>query len=87
MVRREIRRANRIAIDEERLVSGLKELFSVEARDAMGPIKVKRRRRRKAKALQATAEGPPNEKTASADAAGSPGSETKSATASGNSDS
>lgn len=46
MLRREIRRSQNVAIDEEDLAAALKELFSVEAREAMGPVKVRRRRRK-----------------------------------------
>lgn len=45
-IRREIRRERRISVEEEKLVTALKELFSGEAREAMGPVKVRRRRKR-----------------------------------------
>lgn len=46
LLRREIRRTQGISIDEDRLVAALRDLFSVEAREQMGPIKVRKARRR-----------------------------------------
>jgi len=46
-LRREIRRSEGISIDEEDLVAALKEMFSADAREQMGPIKVRRRRKKK----------------------------------------
>lgn len=47
MIRRDIRKAQGISVDEDSLVFALKELFSAEAREQMGPIKIRRRRRKK----------------------------------------
>lgn len=43
-VRRDIRRRERILIDEEDIAAALTQLFSVEAREQIGPIKIRRRR-------------------------------------------
>lgn len=56
LIRREIRRSEGISIDEEDLVSGMKNLFSPEAREQMGPIKIRRRRRKRE--VQATSSEP-----------------------------
>lgn len=61
MIRREIRRSEGITIEEEHLVSALKELFTVEAREQMGPIKIRRKRRKKAGGEQAAEAGQPAE--------------------------
>jgi hypothetical protein len=55
MIRREIRRSEGITIDQEHLVSALKELFTVEAREQMGPIKIRRKRRKRAGGEQTVA--------------------------------
>jgi predicted type IV restriction endonuclease len=47
MIRREIRRSEGITIDQEHLASALKELFTVDAREQMGPIKIRRKRRKR----------------------------------------
>ena len=47
LIRRELRRVERISIDEEDLVAAIKELFSVEAREQMGPVKLRRRRKKR----------------------------------------
>lgn len=47
MLRREIRRSEGVSIGEDDLVSALKELFSVEVREQIGPIKIRHRRRKK----------------------------------------
>lgn len=67
LLRREIRRANGVFIEEEKLVSAMKGLFSAEIREAMGPIKIRRRRRRKKLPAQA-----PAAKTEAPVAAGKP---------------
>jgi predicted type IV restriction endonuclease len=48
LVRRELRRSEGISIDEEDLVSGIKNLFSPEAREQMGPVRIRRRKRKRA---------------------------------------
>jgi len=55
LLRREIRRVHGIFVDEDSLVSGLKGLFSVEVREQMGPVKVRRYRKR----MKATTEETP----------------------------
>jgi predicted type IV restriction endonuclease len=51
MIRREIRRAEEMSVDEDHLVAAIRELLSVEAREQIGVVKVRRRRRRKPDAL------------------------------------
>lgn len=48
IVRREVRLTEGISVDEEDLASGIKMLFSPEAREQMGPIKIRRRKRKRA---------------------------------------
>jgi hypothetical protein len=45
MIRRDVRKREGIQIDEDDLVSALHGLFSAEAREQMGPPKVRRRRK------------------------------------------
>jgi predicted type IV restriction endonuclease len=45
-IRREIRRREGILIDEEDLASAIHSMFSADAREAMGPMKIRRRRRK-----------------------------------------
>jgi predicted type IV restriction endonuclease len=52
LIRRELRRAEGISIDEEDLVAGIKTLFSVEAREQMGPVKIRRRKRKRTSSTQ-----------------------------------
>jgi len=47
LIRREIRRSEGISIAEEDLVVAIKSLFSADAREQMGPIKIRRRKRKK----------------------------------------
>jgi predicted type IV restriction endonuclease len=47
IVRREVRLSEGISVDEEDLASGIKMLFSPEAREQMGPIKIRRRKRKR----------------------------------------
>lgn len=47
LLRREIRRVEGISVDEERMATALKELFSIEAREQMGPVKIRRKRKKK----------------------------------------
>jgi predicted type IV restriction endonuclease len=47
LIRREIRRNEGLLIDPEDLASALHALFSQEAREQMGPVKVRRRRSRR----------------------------------------
>ena len=47
MLRRDIRKREGLQVDEEDLVTALHELFSAEAREQMGPPKVRRRRKAK----------------------------------------
>jgi predicted type IV restriction endonuclease len=44
-IRRDIRRREGLLVDEEELAVALHELFSVEARELMGPLKIRCRRR------------------------------------------
>jgi predicted type IV restriction endonuclease len=44
-IRREIRRREGIAIDEEDLAAALHEMFTVEAREQLGPLKIRRKRK------------------------------------------
>ena len=60
LMRRELRRAEGISVDEEDLAAAIKGLFSVEAREQMGPVKL-RRRRRKRSSTPATPEAGPAE--------------------------
>jgi predicted type IV restriction endonuclease len=48
LIRREIRRSEGISIAEEDLVLAIKSLFSADAREQMGPVKVRRRKRKRA---------------------------------------
>lgn len=48
-VRREIRRREGILIDEEDLAQGIHEMLSTEAREQIGPLKVRRRAKTRAK--------------------------------------
>lgn len=43
-IRRDIRRREDIAVDEEDLATAIHALFTVEAREQMGPLKIRRRR-------------------------------------------
>jgi len=56
LIRREVRRSEGVSIDEEDLVSGIKTLFSPEVREQMGPIKIRRRKRKRL--VQATSGEP-----------------------------
>jgi len=47
LIRRELRRDQGVSIDEDRVVEGLRQILSIDAREQMGPIKVRRRRRKK----------------------------------------
>lgn len=57
MIRRDIRRRDGVLIDIEDLASGLHELFSPEAREQIGVVRI--RKHRKAKARTASAEKEP----------------------------
>jgi len=48
MIRRGIRKEEGISVDEESLVTALKDLFSADAREQIGPVKIRHRRRKKA---------------------------------------
>ncbi|HUU15360.1 MAG TPA: type I restriction enzyme HsdR N-terminal domain-containing protein [Terriglobia bacterium] len=64
LIRRELRRAEGISIDEEDLVAGIKNLFSIEAREQMGPIKIRRRKRKRtssAREVKTQEQGHPEE--------------------------
>ena len=54
MIRRDIRRREGIAVDEEDLARSIHDMFTMEAREHMGPLKI-RRRRQKAKSTAAAA--------------------------------
>jgi hypothetical protein len=60
LIRREIRRAEGISIAEEDLVTAIKALLSADTREQIGPIKIRRRRRKKA-APNATQEPTPTQ--------------------------
>lgn len=51
-MRRDIRHREDILVDEEDLASAIHELFTVECREQMGPLKIRRRRGGKAKAVE-----------------------------------
>jgi hypothetical protein len=59
VIRREVRLTEGISVDEEDLASGIKMLFSPEAREQMGPIKIRRRKRKRA--VQTTSSAPTSE--------------------------
>lgn len=44
LIRRDIRHREEISVDEEDLAVAIHELFSVEARERMGPLKIRRKR-------------------------------------------
>jgi predicted type IV restriction endonuclease len=44
-IRREVRRREGISIDEEDLAGALHEMFTVEAREMIGPLKIRRKRK------------------------------------------
>jgi predicted type IV restriction endonuclease len=48
VIRREIRRREKILINEEDLAAAIHEMFSTEARERIGPLKIRRARRPKA---------------------------------------
>ena len=48
LMRRDIRRSEGVSIDEEDLVAAIRDLFSTEARDQIGPVKIKKQKKKKA---------------------------------------
>lgn len=58
-IRREIRRRERLLIDEEDLASAIHAMLSTEARERIGPLKIRRRARRKPRAAQPGASADP----------------------------
>lgn len=59
LMRREIRRREGILIDVEDLAAAIREMFSAEARERMGVVKIQRRRTGKKPAKAQVAESPP----------------------------
>lgn len=55
-IRREIRRREGVSIDEEDLAAAIHEMLSTEARERIGPLKIRRRPKSRAKAAEAPAE-------------------------------
>jgi hypothetical protein len=49
-IRREIRRRERILIDQEDLANAIHGMLSTEAREQIGPVKIRRRMKRRASA-------------------------------------
>jgi predicted type IV restriction endonuclease len=67
LIRRDIRRMEEIAVDEEDLAEAIHELFTVEAREQMGPLKIRRKRAPRASGKStATPATTPNEVLAEA---------------------
>ena len=58
LMRRELRRAEGISVDEEDLAGAIKGLFSVETREQMGPVKLRRRRRKRSSRPAVPESGP-----------------------------
>jgi hypothetical protein len=68
LMRREIRRKEGLAVDEEDLAKALHDMLSVEAREVIGPMKIRRQRatrqpRKDAKVVDAGAASKPHEAT------------------------
>jgi len=61
ILRRNIRKSEGILIDEEDLVTGLKELFSADAREQIGPIRIHRQRKKRDKNSEAALKPSPSE--------------------------
>jgi predicted type IV restriction endonuclease len=63
LIRREIRKREGILIDEEDLSKAIHEMFSIEAREILGPPKIQRKRKPKSRAasvdISADADDPP----------------------------
>jgi predicted type IV restriction endonuclease len=53
-IRREIRRREGILIDEEDLATAIHEMLSTEARERIGPVKIRRRQQKRQKAVMTT---------------------------------
>jgi len=68
LMRREIRRKEGLAVDEEDLAKALHEMLSVDAREIIGPLKIRRTRaarqpKKDAKVVDADQAGKPHEAT------------------------
>lgn len=69
LVRREIRREEGLLIDSEDLAAAIHRLLSPEAREQMGPLRIRKKRAKVSRrASPATATSPPDEDTSSAEA-------------------
>jgi hypothetical protein len=61
LIRREIRKRAGILVDEEDLAAAFHALFSPEAREKIGPVKIRRRRTPRAEKPQESEPTPPPE--------------------------
>jgi predicted type IV restriction endonuclease len=72
LMRREIRRKEGLAVDEEDLAKAIHDMLSVEAREVIGPMKIRRQRsprqpKKDAQVVRTAAAGKPHEVTEDAD--------------------
>lgn len=68
LIRREVRKREGLAVDEEDLAKALHDMLSIEAREVIGPMKIRRQRaprqpKKDAKVVNAEAAGRPHEAT------------------------
>jgi hypothetical protein len=64
LIRREVRRREGILIDEEDLATAIHEMFSIEVREQVGPVKIRRRAKpRKQGATSSDVPAPTREST------------------------